>query len=167
VHRHDRLQALAETLEDGHRRVVIDVREVGLQRAVGPVAQRLEVADGTEVVFLERCLHLDGAPLSVWSSYLPADVAGGLLHSDLHTDFYELMERQLRIELTSAEFLTEARLADELIAELLVVPPGSPVLFLERLVRGRSGAPVEFGFVFLRGDRIQFASSIDRRVGLQ
>ena len=40
--------------------------------------------------------------------------------------------------------------------------PGGAILFLERLLRQRSGRPLEFGFVYLRGDRIQFVSLVTR-----
>jgi len=50
-----------------------------LQPAGEHVADKLQVAPGSDVVFLERRLILDGAPISVWSSYLQADLAGALL----------------------------------------------------------------------------------------
>jgi GntR family transcriptional regulator len=156
------LQALAETLENGRRRIVVDVLDAGLMPAPATVAGRLEIPAGSEVVFLERRLILDGAPLSVWSSYLPGDLTGPLLDGDLSTDFYELLEKALHLELQSAQLTTEARLADESVAELLGVQTGAPILFLERLLRERSGRPVEFGFVSLRGDRIRFTARVER-----
>jgi GntR family transcriptional regulator len=162
IHRHDRIQGLADNLEDGHRRVTVSLLDVELLPAPGPVAAKLEIEPGSEVVFLERRLLLDGEPLSVWSSYLPADLAGSLVGGDLSVDFYELIEDRLGMQLGSAEFATEARLADDLIAELLDVEAGGAILFLERLLRQRSGRPLEFGFVYLRGDRIQFVALVTR-----
>jgi len=162
VHHQDRLQALAQTLENGRRRIVVDLLDVGLIPAPETVARRLDLAPGCEVVFLERRLILDGTPLSVWSSYLPADLTASLLGTDLTADFYELLEGRLGMDLQSAQLTTEARLADESVAELLEVQPGAPILFLERLMREAHGRPVEFGFVSLRGDRIQFASTVER-----
>ena len=52
----------------------------------------------------------------------------------------------------------EARLA-----RVLEIDPGAPILFIERLLRCRDGHPVEFGFVHMRGDRIQFRSLLTRR----
>jgi GntR family transcriptional regulator len=163
IHRHDRLQPLAASIEDGYRRVTIDMLTACLQPAGETVAEKLQVAPGSDVVFLERRLLLDGAPISLWSSYLPADLAGGLLGGDLSADFYDLVEGRLGVQLGLAEFSTEARLADELIAELLHVEQGSPILFLERSLYQADGRALEFGFVSLRGDRIQFASVLHRR----
>jgi GntR family transcriptional regulator len=165
IHRHDRLQSLAASIEDGYRRVTIDMLTACLQPAGETVADKLQVAPGSDVVFLERRLILDGAPISVWSSYLPADLAGALLDGDLSLDFYDLIELRLGVQLSIAEFSTEARLADELIAELLDVQQGSPILFLERTLYQADGRALEFGFVSLRGDRIQFTSVLRRPDG--
>jgi GntR family transcriptional regulator len=165
IHRHDRLQSLAASIEDGYRRVTIDMLTACLQPAGETVANKLQIEPGSDVVFLERRLILDGVPISLWSSYLPADLAGGLLDGDLSLDFYDLIEVRLGVELSIAEFSTEARLADELIAELLHVGQGSPILFLERTLYQADGRALEFGFVSLRGDRIQFTSVLRRPDG--
>jgi GntR family transcriptional regulator len=158
VHRHDRLEGLADTLEPG--RVAVELLDVAMIPAPLAVASRLELEPGSQVVFLDRRLNLDGSPLSVWSSYLPADLAGGLIDGDLSIDFYHLIRDRLGLQLNAAKFATEARLADECVAQLLGVASGAPVLFLERLLHERSGRPLEFGFVALRGDRIQFLTHV-------
>jgi GntR family transcriptional regulator len=162
IHSNDRLWSLASSIEDGYRRVTVEALHLSLLPAAETVASKLEIPAGSDVVFLERRLNLDGAPFSVWSSYFPADLARGLLNGDVNKDFYELVEGRLGMRLGKAEFITEARIADELIAELLHVPQGAPILFLERLLHRVDGRPVEFGFVSMRGDRIQFASVLDR-----
>ena len=113
-------------------------------------------------MLFERFLLLDGAPLSVWTSYLPADRAERLLSADLELDLYELVEHNQGVELGSAEIVTEAVAADRPMAELLGFQVGAPMLHLERLTREKSGRPFEFGFVWLRGDRIKFVSHLHR-----
>jgi GntR family transcriptional regulator len=161
AHRQDRLLGLAEQLED-RSRVTVSVLHAGLMRAPKPAASRLGLEPGTQVVFLERRLFLDGTPLSLWSSYLPADRAAPLLTADLRRDFYDLAERYLGLELEGAEVITEAVAADQSMADLLQLQLGAPILHLERLTREKSGRPFEFGFVWLRGDRIQFVAQLHR-----
>lgn len=161
VNRHDQLMGLAEQLED-RSRVSVSLLHARLIPAPGPAARKLGVDAGEPVVFLERRLFLDDAPLSVWSSYLRADPAARLLGGDLNQDFYELVEHRLGIELGTCEFVTEAVAADRSIAELLHLQPGAPILHLERCTCDRAGRPFEFGFVWLRGDRIQFVSILER-----
>jgi GntR family transcriptional regulator len=118
------------------------------------------VAAGSDVIFFERRLSLDGEPLSIWISYLPADLAGGLLDCDLTVEFHELIQHQLGLTCSRASFAVEAKLADESMAELLDVRPGSPILYRQRLLRLPSGQPLEFGFVYMRGDRISLVSEV-------
>jgi GntR family transcriptional regulator len=158
----DRLEGLAESQENGHRRVSVKVLDAGLLVASDAVASRLEVPTGSDVLFLERRLCLDNEPVSVWSSYLPADLADGLVAADLSLDFYELLEHRLGVKVGTAEWVTAATLADESVAEILEVQPGAAVLLIERLMRHVSGRPLEFGFVYLRGDSMQFATLLTR-----
>jgi GntR family transcriptional regulator len=160
VHRHDRIQGLSETLEDGARRVTVHVVGIEQLAAPIPVAGQLGVAAGSDVIFFERRLDLDGEPLSIWISYLPADLAGGLLDCDLTVEFHELIQRRLGLTCGSASFAVEAKLADESMAELLDVRPGAAILYRQRLLRLPSGRPLEFGFVYMRGDRISLVSEV-------
>lgn len=162
VHRHDQLQPLVESLDRGPERVRVSALEVAVLRAPAVVAAHLELEPGTDVVFLERVLELDGSPFSLWSSYFPLDLAAPLLDGPVDRDFYELVEGRLGIDLSGGELGLESRLADEAVAETLGLAPGSPLLFLERLLRDRAGRPVEFGFSWLRGDRIRFVSQLAR-----
>jgi GntR family transcriptional regulator len=164
VHRTSRLQGIAESQENGHRRVGIEIIDVELFPAPEVVATKLQIEPGSDIVFLERRLRLDNEPLSVWSSYLPSDLAGELVTGEVSPslDFYELMERGLGMQLGTAELVTEATLADTALADILEVAPGAPILLVERLLRRCDGRPVEFGFVHMRGDRIQFHSLLTR-----
>jgi GntR family transcriptional regulator len=163
VHQVDHLSGVAESQEDGHRRVTIKVLDVALIRAPVAVATKLGVEPWSDVVMYERRLDLDWEPLSVWTSYMPTKIAGGLLPGNASVDFYELVENRFGMQLGTAEFVTEARLADESLARVLEIDAGAPILFIERLLRCRDGHPVEFGFVHMRGDRIQFRSLLTRR----
>jgi GntR family transcriptional regulator len=153
---------VAETQEDGHRRVTVEVLAVDLIRAPLAVARKLEVDPRSDVVMFERRLDLDREPLSLWTSYMPSDVAEGLRQGNAGIDFYELVEDRLGMQVGTAEFLTEARLADESLARVLQVDLGAPIFFIERVMRDRAGRPLEFGFVHMRGDRIQFRSLLTR-----
>ena len=71
-------------------------------------------------------LFLDGAPLSLWASYLPARVAGGLLCLDLEREFYYLMENELGVAFGSGQVSVDAMAADPVVAELLEYAEGAP-----------------------------------------
>lgn len=162
IFQHDGLQGLAEQLPDGSSRVKVNVLEARLMPSPIPVAKRLEITPGEEVVFFERRLFLDGTPLSLWSSYLPAAIAGRILDMNLEQDFYHLIEVDLGLRLGRAEVAIDAIRPDHSGAVLLQCDPASPLLHLTRLARRDNNEPVELGFVHLRGERIQFLSNVQR-----
>jgi oligopeptide/dipeptide ABC transporter ATP-binding protein len=163
MHHLDRLQGMAESQVDGRRRVTIEVLEVDLIRAPFAVATKVDVEPWSEVVLFERRLDLDSEPLSLWTSYMPSDIAGGLMQGNAGIDFYELVEDRFGMQLGSADFVTEARLADASLARVLDVDVGAPILFIERLLHDRDGRPNRLGNRAARQARV--AELLDR-VGL-
>lgn len=169
----DRLRGLAETFDERSDRVANRVLAADVVPASGFVADRLEVEVGAPVVFIERLRSLDGRPLSLDASYLPAEVASPLLGPvpyDLSgsvlatSDVFSLLERTLGVELGMAELCIEAVAADAATAQLLDVTPGSPLLLVNRLARLVDGRPVDFEFVRYRGDRLSLTAWLSRRV---
>lgn len=181
VHGLDRLRGLAETFHEGSDRVLNRV----LTAEVGPapefVAQRLEIEPGAPVVFLERLRSLDGRPLSLDASYLPAEIAAPLLGTASRSqvrssptpyedglaalaayDVFALIEQALGVELGSATVCIEAVGADPATAQLLEVEPASPLLLVNRLARLVDGRPVDFEFVRYRGDRLSLTTWLFR-----
>jgi GntR family transcriptional regulator len=159
---HDLLRSLAEQLDDGAQRIITSPLEARLMPAPLSVSLMLGLKPDEEVVFFERRLYLDGTPLSVWASYLPASIAGDLLDCELSEDFYKLLEEDLRLHLGVAEICIDALCADEALASLLESEVGGPILHLTRLMRQSDGEPLELGFVHLRGERIQFVHVLQR-----
>jgi GntR family transcriptional regulator len=168
VHGLDRLRGLAETFdtETGTGRVVNQVLLAETVPATPVVAERLELEPGAMVVALERVRLLDGEPLSLDASYLPADVGEPLLAMDLERcDVFGLLERELRLPLGSARLTIEAVAADRTVAGLLQAPEGSPLLLLERLTFSDTGRPIDLEFLRFRGDRISLSGWLHRTPG--
>ncbi|MEV8098515.1 GntR family transcriptional regulator [Kitasatospora sp. NPDC085879] len=150
----NRLQGLAETLHE-HGEVVNEVRAFGPVRAPGPVARRLGLPDGADVVYVERLRRLNGLPLSLDLTYLAPDLGAGLDAADLaHTDVFRLIEEAAGQPLGSADITLEAVSADAHSASVLEVPRGAALLMLERLTTLADGRPVDLEYVRFRGDRI-------------
>jgi GntR family transcriptional regulator len=121
------------------------------------------VEPGVPVVALERVRLLDGEPLSLDASYLPADIGEPLLGMDLaQQDVFSLLEKELQQPLGSAAVSIEAIIADRTVADLLRVPNGSALLFLERLTFTESGRPIDLEFVRYRGDRMSLSGWLHR-----
>ncbi|TXC99462.1 GntR family transcriptional regulator [Streptomyces sp. ISID311] len=122
----DRLMGLAETLRE-HGRVTNEVRTMGPVPAPAPVAERLHVPPGSDVLYIERLRRLNGTPLSLDLTYLPLDIGTALLGADLeNTDVFGLLETVTGQRLGHAEITLEAVNADTHSTAVLEAPRRSP-----------------------------------------
>ncbi|MFF8537967.1 GntR family transcriptional regulator [Streptomyces sp. NPDC015532] len=158
----DRLMGLAETLHE-HGRVTNEVRTAGPAPAPAPVAERLRVPPGTDVLYIERLRRLASLPLSLDLTYIPLDIGTALLGADLeNTDVFRLLETITGRPLGHAEITLEAVTADAHSAAVLEAPRGAAVLMLERLTHLADGRPVDLEFIRFRGDRITMSGLLHR-----
>jgi GntR family transcriptional regulator len=158
----DRLMGLAETLRE-HGRVSNEVRTMGPVAAPAPVAERLRLPTGTDVLYIERLRKLNGLPLSLDLTYLPLDIGSDLLGADLeNTDVFRLLEQITGQPLGHAEITLEAVNADAHSATVLQAPRGTALLMLERLTHLCDGRPVDLEFIRFRGDRIAMSGQLRR-----
>ncbi|GBE66008.1 putative GntR-family transcriptional regulator [Mycobacterium sp. MFM001] len=156
----DTLLGLKETFK-GYGEVRNEVRAAMTVAAPPSVAQRLHLAPGQQVVFIERLRYLGGLPLSLDLTYLAPDVGAELLAQPLETnDVFALIERRHR--LGSASLALEAIPADPHSAAALQVPDGAALLMLERLTSLDDGRPVDLEYIRMRGDRITMRGSLVR-----
>ncbi|QKT06305.1 GntR family transcriptional regulator [Gordonia sp. X0973] len=159
----DALRGLKETLS-GHGQVRNEVRVATLVRAPGAVARRLRLADGAEVVYIERLRLLDDEPVSLDLTYLVADLGIPILGHDLeNTDVFALLEEVSGKRLHSADHTVNAAALDPHSAATLEVAAGSPALLVERLTSlGPEARPVDLEYIRLRGDRISLHATATR-----
>ncbi|AJT62114.3 hypothetical protein T261_0424 [Streptomyces lydicus] len=161
-HALDRLMGLAETLH-AHGRVTNEVRTISPVAAPAPVADRLRLPPGAEVLYVERLRRLDGLPLSLDLTYIPMDIGLPLLDADLeNNDIFRLIEETAQQPLGTAEVTLEAVNADAHSAAVLQAPRGTAVLMLERLTHLADGCPVDLEFIRFRGDRITMRGLLRR-----
>ncbi|WP_069769187.1 MULTISPECIES: GntR family transcriptional regulator [unclassified Streptomyces] len=158
----DRLMGLAETLHE-HGQVTNEVRTMGPVAAPAPVADRLHVQPGADVLYIERLRRLGGVPLSLDLTYIPLDLGADLLGADLeNTDVFRLLEALTGQRLGHAEITLEAVTADAHSAAVLEAPRGAALLMLERLTHLADGRPVDLEFIRFRGDRISMGGLLHR-----
>lgn len=150
------LRALPDDIDRAGARLTWDVLDLGRLPAPPLVADRLGVAEGDDVVYLERVTSLDGRPFTQRSSWFPQDVGAPLLEPgvDLRTSMYDVLEDQLGRPVASAELRVEATAADAAIAPVLEIAVGAPVLLTERRLLALDGRPLELSFGRARGDRM-------------
>lgn len=130
------------------------------------VASRLGLGAGekAEVMEIQRIRYLDQNPISLDVTYLPLEIGRRLIKEDLQRrDIFLILENDYGIALDRAELRVDAMLADAKLAEALAVPEGSPVLRIERLTLAAGGQPLDFEYLYYRGDAFQYFLMVGRR----
>ncbi len=117
----------------GSTRRVLDFRFMGAPAHVREVL-------GADTVLRVRRLNLAGdAPFALVTVWCPEEFGASLSRADVErSPFYEL----IGVELGGATQTIGAAAATGHDAELLQIPPGSPVLRCERITRSAAGIPV-------------------------
>ena len=139
-------------------------RVVTAHREVPPpeAAAHLGLGPG-EVAILARRLRLaQDAPVSVDESWMPPSLVPDLLERDLEQSLYGHLAAA-GYTVLRAEQTVRAGAAPELIARLLQIAPGSPVLVFHR--RSFTGeehtVPVEYSISTYRSDRYQLSMRLE------
>jgi GntR family phosphonate transport system transcriptional regulator len=155
IHRGTRF---TETLESQGRRTVSRVLDKQCCKAHGKVARKLELDQGTPVVYMQSMRIVDNLPFCVSSHYFPSpefdfilnDYRGGSLHRFISDRYGKRLKR------TSS--LIRAVLPGDPDRRLLCMPEGVAVLDVRSVnVERLTGLPVEYVETKFRGDTIQIS----------
>jgi GntR family transcriptional regulator len=122
------------------------VLEVKRMRAPAEVARLLDMKSGDSVVFIRRLQSFAGAPTILEEIWLPGAIFKGLTVerlSEYKGAMYALFESEFGTHMTRASEQIKAVAADALMAELLGVANGAPMLSVERVSFTYGDKPVE------------------------
>ncbi|GGP38726.1 GntR family transcriptional regulator [Streptomyces abikoensis] len=149
------LSSLYDDLEEAGQKPATRVLRRVVEPATARVAAALGVAEGADVLLVERLRLAHGEPMAALRNHLPV----GLLDLDdealERTGLYRLM-RMAGITLHSARQTIGARAASPAEGELLAEPEGAPLLTMERTTFDDTGRAVEFASHLYRASRYAF-----------
>lgn len=158
------LQGFAEAMSSMGYEIVNQLRSCRIVKANRHVAQRLDVPEGAPVAEIHRVRMLNREPVSLELTWVPEALGKRLANADLVTrDIFLILENDCGIALGHADVSIEAILADDDIAHALRVEEGSPVLRIERLTHDASGTPIDYEYLYFRGDAFQYRLRVDRQ----
>jgi GntR family transcriptional regulator len=160
------LKGLAESMAQLGYEVINQLHSVKFIKANSRIAERLQVHEGDTVTEIKRVRLINREPVSLEVSFLPNDIGEKLQKADLITrDIFLILENDLQLNLGHADLAVDAVLADSELTKALNVEEGSPIMRIERLTHTVDGKPIDFEFLYYRGDAFQYRFRIDRQHG--
>jgi len=118
------------------------------------VAQALKLTPGERVYRARRLRFVNGDPVAVVTSYLPARIFAGIDKQDLEKQsLYHIFEHTYKRKLHWAEEVIGAVNAGEEEARTLEAEPGSPLLLIKETTYDDQNVAIEYSVSLLRGDR--------------
>jgi GntR family transcriptional regulator len=118
------------------------------------------VAPGMPVIVIERVRLLDGLPVAIGRSTVPAACAPRALEADWTTaSLYDELSAAGNPPVR-ADYAIEARAADHSVAEQLKMTFGHPVLLTSSTSYAATGRIVEVALMTYRGDRYRFRGTL-------
>jgi GntR family transcriptional regulator len=118
------------------------------------VAQALKLAPGERVYCARRLRSVNGDPVAIVTSYLPARIFAGIDKQDLETQsLYAILEDKYKRKLQWAEEIIGAMSAGADEAAVLETSPGSALLVIRETTYDTQNIAIEYSLSLLRGDR--------------
>ena len=133
------------------------------QRAPAEVARQLAMRTGDAVLQVKRVLAFNATPAILEELWLPGGPFKGLTIETLADDkgpMYALFETQFGVRMVRAVEKIKAVSADEDTAALLGVPPGHPLLSVERLAYTYNDEPMELRRGLYRTDARHYRNEL-------
>lgn len=157
-----RLQGFGEAMAPAGYETFSQVLSARQVSAEAVVAQRLHLKPGSAVFEIQRLRYLNREPISVDVSYFPLAIGRRLEREDLAArDIFVILENDYGLHLTHADVSIEAISANETLSRQLRTPEDAPLLRIERLTYADE-QPVDFEYLYYRGDAFQYRLRIDR-----
>jgi GntR family transcriptional regulator len=131
------------------------------------VARRLDAEPGSDCLILEYVGYLYGQTLGVYTNYVRFPEAQAVMSAPFDTDWYTMLAAA-GLTMGETDLLIEVLPADELLASVMDLEPGRPVLSFEQVIRDENGEAYNFAVLRSRGDRISLMSSaVSPHIGLR
>jgi GntR family transcriptional regulator len=133
----------------------------------GVVAAPLAVAEffglpaGAPALQVVRAHELEGKPLSVVVSYLPASLAPSLSTAELRGATHQLLWRRFGLRQKRSVHLLRVARADAAVASLLEIGLAEPVLRVQSSVYLEDGTPIRWTENFFREDRYEYCAEME------
>ena len=155
------LRALAGDLSAQGEDVSTRFLRGGFAPADHQVARELRVGRGERVLVIERLRLVDGRPMSLQISYMPAAIGDEVAKADLAvTPLRHVLAFKLGIDITTARESVSAVALDAPAARELHCRRGAAAFRSDRVSLDAAGAAIVYDRVFIPGDRFRITREL-------
>jgi GntR family transcriptional regulator len=132
--------------------------EIEKIKATRTIKEKLKLsAKVKDIIRIKRVRFIDNNSFAHTINYLPLEIGKKITKIALmKKPLLQIMEQDFGISFTEAFQTIEASFADQEVAEKLSVSPGSPILFVERIMYTKRRKPVELVQSSYRGDLYKY-----------
>ncbi|HEY3436732.1 MAG TPA: GntR family transcriptional regulator [Actinotalea sp.] len=149
-------RGVREQLEAAGYETTTEVLGNGVEEAPLRVSERLGLPAGAQVHAIHRLRSVQGEPISLHHSYVPASLAPDLGQHDAGNEqLCVILEKHYGLAMRQVEEHLEAAAARTEEAELLRMRRGQPVLVLQDVISDDDGTRFEYSTIVFRGDKIR------------
>ncbi len=152
----------------------IDLLEFSKEVPSARVAQRLK-SGSKSITSWKRLYRRKGEPFAVAWVYLGAQITGVTRDLAACQTSYQIIEKIYKSKIDHADISIRAQASNLQTRKLLQMPPGTPVIALERVSFLADGTPVEYAlycahadayeYTFRVSSKVNAASALSRRTG--
>lgn len=126
------------------------------------ICRRLDVDEGSNLVYIERLGFIGERPILIEYSWWPATIVPGLEDKKIHIPdyLYALVLNRYGVPIVRAEETLTAEAADSKTAKMIHIAKGTPVVVLKRVAYTRNDKIVEVRTTKGRADRFSYKTEI-------
>ena len=126
------------------------------EAATSVVRERLGLARGEDVYLIVRVRSVQGEPISLHRSHVPASLAPGLDGHDVVSEqLCVILEKSYGLPMRHVQEHLEAVAVSAADAKQLDMHRGDPALLLHDVIADADGRPFEYSTIVFRGDRLR------------
>jgi len=117
----------------------------------------LKIDSSQKVIKISRLRFIEQRPMIFWTSYLPAHLCPDLEKKDL-TDksLYEILQNTYKLRIYSAKRTLEVVISGKYESNLLKLPMGESIIYIESIGYLQNKQPLEFYEAWHRADNCKF-----------
>ncbi|MCT4705574.1 GntR family transcriptional regulator [Enterobacteriaceae bacterium H11S18] len=158
------LLSFAEALESQKINFSTSVITSRIEPANRHVAEKLGIKPGQDILFLERLRSIGDEKVMLIENRINIELCPGITEIDFTKEnLFPTIERLSNNKIQYSESRYAARLIGNDRGHYLDISEDAPVLHLEQLVFFKRGSPVEFGNVWLKGNKYYLGTILQRR----